>query len=59
MRHMTKREALKYFREEIAPLVRQKYGRGDVIAMREAWNDWTDSLAKDGHPRAYHWDNPF
>ena len=57
----TKAEAVKVFRQSIAPIIRQQYGRGDAIAMREAWNDWTDALIKDRElPKsAYDWSNPF
>ena len=40
---MTKQEALRYFRENIQP-----YVGTDQTAIRTAWNDWTDSLQKDG-----------
>ena len=62
MRKLTKKQALEIFREDIAPYVREQYGRGDVIAMREAWNNWTDGLCKDGciTPHQYTtWTNPF
>ena len=26
--------------------------------LRTAWNDYTDSLSKDGVPKAYHWTQP-
>ena len=40
---MTKQEALRYFRENIQP-----YVGSDPTSIRTAWNDWTDSLQKDG-----------
>lgn len=36
------------FESEIAPLVRAQYGDSDEIALNEAFNNWTDSLCKDG-----------
>ncbi len=61
MKRMTKREALELFRREVAPLVREQYGADDKIAMREAWNDWTDMQARDGvlSKREREWTNPF
>ena len=41
---MTLREARKYFREFIAPTI----PKNDIPALNEAFNVWTDSLAKDG-----------
>jgi hypothetical protein len=41
---MTYRQALKTFRRDIA----SRIPRGDKPACREAWNNWTDSLHKDG-----------
>lgn len=58
---MTKATALKIFRE----MVREVYDREqrkDVPMLREAWNNYTDSLCKDGRitPRQYDtWTNPF
>ena len=42
---MTKTEAVKMFRE-----LYKRWGgrRADSIAKREEWNNWTDSLCKDG-----------
>jgi len=36
------------FDDEIAPLIIDQYGEGDEPAMDEAFNDWSDSLCKDG-----------
>lgn len=44
---MTKREADKIWRQELRPRVLRKYPN-DKPALREAWNDWTDGLCKDG-----------
>ena len=45
---MTKREAVREFKETVLPYVIEQYGPNDRPAIREAWNDWTDMLAKDG-----------
>lgn len=61
-RHMTKAQALADFREHIAPLVRAQYGKGDRVAMSEAWCNYTDSLCKDGRITRHQdetWTNPF
>jgi len=36
------------FDEEIADLVIEQYGEDDEPAMSEAFNNWSDSLCKDG-----------
>ena len=59
---MTKVEAIKEFRAEILPYVHAKYGRTDRIAVREAWNDWTDGLYKDRRITQHQydtWSGPF
>lgn len=59
---MTKKEAVKYFKEHIAPIIRNKYGNNDKVAMCEAWNDYTDALCKERSitPKQYdRWINPF
>ena len=59
---MTKKEAVSIFRETIAPEIFKTYGRNDKPAIREAWNNWTDSLCKDGQitMRQYEtWTHPF
>ena len=55
---MTKAEALKDFRQIIKPFIK----KGDVIATREAWNNWTDSLCKEGSitlKQYENWGHPF
>ena len=44
------------FDETIAPLVVEQYGADDVIAMSEAFNDWTDSMCTDGQIHAEQYD---
>lgn len=36
------------FDEQIAPMVIEQYGPDDHPAMREAFNNWTDSECRDG-----------
>ena len=48
---MTKAEALKEFRQIYNSFCggeAPRYRRGDVIAKRTHWNDYTDGLCKDG-----------
>ncbi len=45
---MTKAQALRRFRFEVAPAVVARHGSNDKPACRQAWNNWTDSLHKDG-----------
>ena len=62
MRIMTKKEARKEFAEYIKPYVVAKYGADDYIAIREAWNDWTDFLCKEGRITDWqynNWSNPY
>ncbi len=43
------------FDEQVAPLVIEQYGADDEPAMSEGFNNWSDSLCKDGeiHPLQY------
>jgi hypothetical protein len=44
-------DAVEEFKSLIMPLVQRTYekdGHVDRPARREAWNNWTDSLCKDG-----------
>ena len=45
---MTRLEAIREFNETIRLEVIRQYGKTDKPAMRQAWNDWTDALCKDG-----------
>jgi hypothetical protein len=51
----TEAELSKRFDEEILPLVLETYGEDDSVAINQAFNDWSDSLCKDGeiHPAQY------
>ncbi len=45
------------FKKEIEPLVIQQYGADDEVALNEAFNDWTDSLCKDGEISSFVYNN--
>lgn len=45
------------FKEEIEPLVVEQYGADDEIALNEEFNNWTDSLCKDGEISQYVYNN--
>jgi len=55
---MTKKEVIALFQEEVRPSI----PRGDTPALLEAWNNYTDSLAKDKRitmKQYEQWTNPF
>jgi hypothetical protein len=59
---MTKKEALIEFKEYFLPEVIKQYGEKDIIAKRECWNNYTDSLCKDGlitQKQYNNWMNPY
>lgn len=59
---MTKPQAIADFKENVAPVILARYGVRDRVAMRCGWNDYVDSLNKDGWISDYHamtWTNPF
>ena len=60
---ITKKEVVAQFRELWAETVSlEPHWRGDSIAKRTAFNDYTDSLCKDGIITTYqyeNWSNPF
>ena len=62
MRH-TKAQVLEQFRYNWSVLTKQQpQWKGDTIAKREAWNDFTDMLCKDGDitmNQYNNWSNPF
>ena len=56
---MTKAEAIKQFNSWYRAW---GYGKGDEVAKRTMWNDWTDSLCKDGlitQKQYENWGQPF
>lgn len=63
MPRLTKREALAQFRELWADTLQHEPNwKGDAIAKRESWNNWTDSLCKGGEISNHQyntWANPF
>lgn len=62
LRRMTKVEAKRQFEAYVLPNVIKQYGRNDRVAIREAWNNWTDALNKDGRitdKQVNSWDNPY
>jgi len=48
-------ELSEQFDENIAPTIIEQYGADDEPAMSEGFNNWSDSLCKDGeiHPEQY------
>lgn len=59
---MSKKDALREFKQFVLPEVVAKYGHYDKPAINEAWNDYTDGLQKDGLITATqynNWTNPF
>ena len=60
---MTKRQAIKLFRFIYKiKAIENGYRRGDEVAKRTEWNDYTDALCKDGliTSKQYDtWDQPF
>ena len=63
MRTVTKAEALSQFRYNWKVFVKQQpKWKDDVIAKRESWNEFVDSLNKEGYvsdSQAFRWSNPF
>ena len=57
-------QACETFTTEILPGIQEQYeqdGIPDGPARREAWNDWTDGLCKDGQISDWqyaNWDHP-
>lgn len=59
---LTKEDALRDFRENIKPSVDAQYGRGDRVALAEAWSGYVDMLERDGmitRWQADNWTNPY
>ena len=60
---MTKAEAVKLFRFIYkVKAIQLGYRRGDEVAKRTEWNDFTDALCKDGlitQKQRENWDQPF
>ncbi|AJK27508.1 hypothetical protein PTIM40_81 [Cyanophage P-TIM40] len=61
-RNMTKKQVVAIFREAWRQETLGTQWWGDAIAKREAFNDYVDSLNKEGRVtdwQAYNWSNPF
>jgi len=62
-RTITKAQALSQFRYVWkVESIRQPSIKGDTVMKREAWNNFVDSLNKEGYvsdSQAYRWSNPF
>lgn len=59
---MTKVEAVKLYKQENAVFIKNCKARKDSVMLRTDWNDWTDSLCKDGiitENQYNNWSNPF
>ena len=62
---MTKKQAMQDFRQMVLPYVREQFetdGKVDIIARREAWNNYTDGLRSGGMISNHQydtWTNPF
>lgn len=62
---LTKQEVLHIFRSEVLPAIRQRFeqdGTVDADARRQAWNDYTDQLCREGRITMHQyesWSNPF
>ena len=53
-------QAVENFNDFILPIVKQgmeQDGEPDYIARSEAWNNWTDSLCKDGQISDWQYEN--
>ena len=60
---ITKQQALLRFRDDLKVVSRSNPDiQNDTIMKREAWNDFVDSLNKEGYvtdSQAFNWSNPF
>jgi hypothetical protein len=59
---LLKSTAVSLFENVVLPGVIAAYSESDKVAIRTAWNDWTDGLCKSGEitQRQYeNWMNPF
>ncbi len=48
MKWMTEEQVVEAFEESFKPFLLAQFGPDDEIALREAFNDYTDSLCKEG-----------
>jgi hypothetical protein len=59
---MTKKEAVRRFKDYVLPHVYNLYGKKDKPAVRQSWCEFVDSLERDRYitpKQAFTWDNPF
>ena len=59
---MTREQVIKEFKEYILPGIIEAYGEDDIVAIRTAWNDYTDALCKDGlitENQYNNWEGPY
>lgn len=59
---MLKKEVAAVFKKHYRDQIIEEFGENDHAAMRQAWNDFVDSLVKDGlvsETQANRWVNPF
>jgi len=57
---MTRKQAIAYFNANVLPFTELQYekdGIKDLPARREAWNNWTDHLCKDGAISDWQYEN--
>ena len=47
-RIITTAQAFAYWEAEYKPVTVQQYGEDDTVTLSESWNDYSDSLCKDG-----------
>ncbi len=52
---LTKKQALINFKAIYKDFLKEN--RFDYVAKREAWNNWTDALCKDGQITSWQYDN--
>lgn len=60
--YMRQEDIIASFEENILPGVVERYGKDDEIAIRTAFNDYTDALCKDGQISEWQYsngDNPY
>jgi len=46
--YLTDEQVINMFEDGILPHVVEQYGKDDEVAIRTAFNDYTDALCKDG-----------
>jgi hypothetical protein len=54
---LTEKQAVEQFEENVLPSLITRYGADDAVAIRTAYNDYTDSLCKDGQLTTWQYEN--